>query len=191
MMILSAQWDFLKLRQYLYTEIAEARARFNMKMCLTSIWNPIVKMICSWVHLISTMGFKIYTSKTSLNWNGPSLPSVQFCPSSVPLRHFYLVSAWYYSEPYYASYKKLSSGPQVVVNLLSFRNYNCHTKHVIKSMTPPLLVINSIVITHAGLMANLSANGSTAFKWKLCCHWLKGSRQCHITHLRHTSSSVQ
>ena len=30
-------------------------------------------------------------------------------------------------------------------------------------------------------VANLSANDSTAFIWKLCCHWLKGLQLCHVT----------
>ena len=36
------------------------------------------------------------------------------------------------------------------------------------------------------VIISLSANGSTAFKWKLCCHWLKGLQQ-HQTGRSNTS----
>ena len=34
--------------------------------------------------------------------------------------------------------------------------------------------MRSYINKHHEADASLSANGSTAFKWKLCCHWLKG-----------------
>ena len=43
------------------------------------------------------------------------------------------------------------------------------------------LVYWHICITWPWLVKSLSANGSTAFIWKLCCHWPKGLRQCPIT----------
>ena len=39
----------------------------------------------------------------------------------------------------------------------------------------PLLLI---AISNAG--AGFLVNGSAAFKWKLCCHWLKGQQQCQV-----------
>ena len=39
-------------------------------------------------------------------------------------------------------------------------------------------------------VTNLLANGSTAFIWKLCCHWLKGLPQyCYISEAGHTNCS--
>ena len=35
--------------------------------------------------------------------------------------------------------------------------------------------------------ANLQANGSAAFIWKLHCHWLKGLHQCHVISVRQLS----
>ena len=37
-----------------------------------------------------------------------------------------------------------------------------------------------VLLTLSDAVTSLTANGSTAFKWKLCCHWLKGLWQCHI-----------
>ena len=34
--------------------------------------------------------------------------------------------------------------------------------------------------------ASLPTNGSTAFIWKLCCHWLKGLWQYHVAFIRPT-----
>ena len=39
-------------------------------------------------------------------------------------------------------------------------------------------------VTLYDIDASFSANGNTAFKWKLCCHWLKGLHQWHVVSVR-------
>ena len=44
-----------------------------------------------------------------------------------------------------------------------------------------MLMAREISLMRCEVVANLSANGSTAFQWKLCCHWMKGLRRHHIS----------
>ena len=67
-------------------------------------------------------------------------------------------------------------------NNLILHAFPCHTK--VKSTHTLLILINNFEfaqLTRRDAVATLSANGSTAFRWKLYCNWLKHLWQRHVT----------
>ena len=50
------------------------------------------------------------------------------------------------------------------------QHFRHHTTHINRARARSTFIIS----TQYDVAARFLANGSTAFKWKLCCHWLKG-----------------